>query len=641
MLNSAFNWPPNYVDELAALLRKVRDKHPAVARQTDTEYMLTTALSEIEDWLEVLPRGQRDARRQSMLQDIEQAFSTRGQEVRSQTPTAELVLHELQALRQQITRSDANNAIKQLEALRTELAHPDTVVAAFQDVVTAVQNTDSSPQQIEARLEVLKCVLELADRPVIRVCQVIGEIVDDQALEIDLAHHDLDGTDLPRRDQPDEQAGLPVEDRMHLAHRYLQHPAQIGHHVVWFVYKNARLPGPKWRLRVGPVEFCDGPTLVEAIANVGTNLMTPLPDELTKRPAEGGIADGTTWPKVDELRWWIAARVDLENGQFSDPVRVASEQVEAVVQLAKFPQPEKPTWEPLSGHIHLIDGVERSRRGPFYERVSIDQMWAEHDRTAGELGRLATTAGPHLPVVSTQLRRILEVVTTLNISAKSADPDLLMHDIRAIHWIRMECEEPDWAKFLKDNNAIVYAYNRVLNDVYDAVSDVLHDPTLLIPGSSELRAEIYYHDKQMNGMVLDRAAALDLVPQLVSIAADHNMAVRRLREVARRTESLREVRAWVQDLLAEYRGKIARVARLRNALAHDGAVQPEVARTVKHFINQEVRMIAWLALKAILENQPVRETFAERRGANKAWLKAIDSASSIRDALLWSPNEDQ
>jgi hypothetical protein len=121
--------------------------------------------------------------------------------------------------------------------------------------------------------------------------------VDDQALQIDLAHHDLDGTDIPRRDPPDEQAGLPVEDRMQLAYRYLQHPAQVGHHVVWFVYKNARLPGSKWRLRVGPVEFFDGPTMVEAIADAPTNLTTPLPLELLKPPAEGGITNVRTWPK--------------------------------------------------------------------------------------------------------------------------------------------------------------------------------------------------------------------------------------------------------------------------------------------------------------------------------------------------------
>jgi hypothetical protein len=166
MLNSAFNWPPNCIDELAALLRKVGRTHSDVDRETDTEYTLTTALSEIEDWLDVLPRGQRDAHRQSMLEDVAKAVSALGQQARSHAPTSDLILQELQALKQPITRSAANNAIKQLEALRTELAHPDTVVAAFKDLVAAVQSTDSSPHEIEARLSVLKCVLELADRPV-------------------------------------------------------------------------------------------------------------------------------------------------------------------------------------------------------------------------------------------------------------------------------------------------------------------------------------------------------------------------------------------------------------------------------------------------------------------------------------------
>jgi hypothetical protein len=142
-------------------------------------------------------------------------------------------------------------------------------------------------------------------------------------------------------------------------------------------------------------------------------------------------------------------------------------------------------------------------------------------------------------------------------------------------------------------------------------------------------------------MVFDRGAALDLVPDLANVPADHNLAMRRLRDVAARTETLSKMRAWVHDLMAEYRTKIARVSRLRNALAHDGGVQPEVARTVKHFMNQEARSIAWIALKAVLEEQPVREAFAAQRHTNKAWLKAIDSASSVRDALLWSPNDPE
>jgi hypothetical protein len=223
VLGSAFKWPPDYIDELASLLRRVRDKHPAVARQTDTEYVLTTALSEIADWLEVLPRGQRDAHRKSMLEDVEQAFNTRGQEVRKRTPEAELLLGELHALRQPIIPSAAIYAARQLQALRAELAHPETVVASFEDLVAAVQTTNSSSQEIEGKLAVLKCVLELADRPVARVCQVLCGIVDDQALEIDLARYDLDGANLPRRNQPDEQAGLAVMDRMELVHRYLQH----------------------------------------------------------------------------------------------------------------------------------------------------------------------------------------------------------------------------------------------------------------------------------------------------------------------------------------------------------------------------------------------------------------------------------
>jgi hypothetical protein len=111
-------------------------------------------------------------------------------------------------------------------------------------------------------------------------------------------------------------------------------------------------------------------------------------------------------PQPDQLRWWVAARVDLGTGQFSDPVRVAREQADAIVQLATFNR-GRSTWEALEGYIHVLDGVLRRSLGPFHDERSEEQFLAEHDRTANEFGGIESTIGPHLPVVSPVLRRLL------------------------------------------------------------------------------------------------------------------------------------------------------------------------------------------------------------------------------------------
>ena len=71
---------------------------------------------------------------------------------------------------------------------------------------------------------------------------------------------------------------------------------------------------------------------------------------------------------------------------------------------------------------------------------------AERHKTGDELLQLASTVSPHLPVVNPLLRRILGVVTTLNVSANSLEPDLLIHDVRAVELISRQYEHPDWER---------------------------------------------------------------------------------------------------------------------------------------------------------------------------------------------------
>jgi hypothetical protein len=560
MLGSAFNWPPDHVDELAALLGRVGQANSTVARQADTRYELTTAVAELDEWLDVFPsqpsKSGGSSDRRSMLADVGRAFDMRGPRVVDRTPSAVRLMQQLEALAD-ASGGSAEAAITELQTLRTELIDPDTGVAAFEDLAATVEAPHSPAQVINARLAVLGCTLELSDRPVAEVCDITGGIIDDQALEIDLARHDLDGTIVQRHEKVDEQAGLSIDERLQLARRYLQHAAQAGQHVVWLTYRNARLPAPGWRQQVGRVEFFDGPTMINTIGNTKDHVGTLLPDELLKPSSEGGLADDSGWPKTNDLRWWVAARVDLGEGQFSNPVRIAKEQADSIVQLARFPRPEEPIWEPLGGHIHLIDGIARSRQR-VRRNGSQDHFWAEHDKTGHELLQLAATVGPHLPVVNPLLRRILGVVTTLNLSANSLEPDLLTHDVRALELISRQCEQPDWEGFLIQNNATAHAHDRALNEVYDTVSSVLHDPMLLIPDAAEFRAQIYYRDEKSQRMMLDRGAALALIAKLVNLVPDHNMNARKLRDVARRTQSVHDVGNWVSELMAEYRVKIAR-----------------------------------------------------------------------------------
>lgn len=568
-----------------------------------------------------------------MLNDIEEAFVSWGQKVRGSTPAADQLIETLRTLSPASARADAAHAVERLETLRAELADPATAAAAFDDLTAVVADPVSSLRIIDGRLAVLACALELADRSVHQVCQLIGGIVDDQAFEIDVARHELDGTEIARRERPDEQAGLDVAARLELSRRYLQHPAQTGHHVVWVAYEGARVETGDWREQVGLVEFFDGPTMVNAIKNPGQEFLSrPLPAELTNPRQAGGISDDL-WPDQEDVPCWVAARVDLGPGPFSDPVRIGKEQADAIVQFAIFRMGDS-TWKPLSGYVHCVDGAERSWRGPFYLDSSRDDFRAEWDKTAEAIHDVAAQIGPQLPIVDPVLRRLLGVIGALNVSTSSSEPDLIAQDVRVIAFVGRQCEQPSWTQFLRANNATTYAFNRILNEIYGAVADTVNDVSLNIPERDQLTVQIRYWHRDRGGLVRDRRAALALLPRLLASLPAHHPRARRLREVGRRTQTVSEVSTWVEEIVTIYSRKIARVERFRNGLTHGGAAQAAVAHTVRHLINDQARFTARVALEAALEGRSIKGAFIDQRTITRGWRREIATSDSVPNALF-------
>ena len=163
-----------------------------------------------------------------------------------------------------------NRAVALVAQLRAELADTGSWVAAFDDLLATAQDPDASHDVVSARLDVLTGVLELGDRSAGEICRLLGGVVDDQALEISYAQHEVYGSPVRELERVDETAGLADDERLDLCRLYLQTAATPGHHVVWVAYGDAQIgPGDwrarveDWRARVGPVEFFDGPTLVQ------------------------------------------------------------------------------------------------------------------------------------------------------------------------------------------------------------------------------------------------------------------------------------------------------------------------------------------------------------------------------------------
>jgi hypothetical protein len=637
MLATPSNWPPSYLDEIASLLINVPYPHLRPSQRRDSHYGLVVALAELSESLELQSTDRKgEGDRRSLVADVTLALEQLGPFSRARVTTAAEMQAALNAFASSGDDASRNLAAGLLAQLRAELADTGTWVAAFDDLLAIAEDPDASHDAVSARLDVLTGVLELGDRSAAEVCRVLGGIVDDHALEISYAQHEVYGSPVRELERVEEPAGLADDERIELCRFYLQTAATPGHHVIWVAYGDAQIgPGDwrarvgDWQARVGPVVFFDGPTLVQAIQESANGSRDgSVPEELFQA-LDGLGLDRGFWPDAEDVRHWMAVRVDLGVVLLSNPIATGRAQAEAVVQLAVF-ESQHSTWFPLEGVLHIVDGRLRSSEA-FHLSDSFHDIRVERDATARELIEVPAAVGTRLPVADPFLRRLLREVRTLNASSQSPDPELLVNDFRVIEFVTRRNNHPDWAGFLKDNLATFRARNQILGEIYQSVSAVLRD--FHFPNQQELEDQI--REQLPDGMVLmKRKAALDLIPQLVPELPIHHEVARRLRGVARRTQDLAHLQEWVDELTAQYKIKIDRAARLRNGLIHGGAASLDAASTIRLLVNSEARVIAKSTLEAVLEGKPIKQAFDGYRSRDREWKRRILTARDITDALF-------
>jgi hypothetical protein len=637
VLGTPSNWPSTYLDEVASLLIKVPIPHLRPSQRRDSDYGLVVAIAELSESLDLGPTDQRgEGDRRSLAADVTRALEQLGPATRARVPTAAAMQAALDAFASSGDENSRHETVTLVAQLRAELADSGAWVAAFDDLLATARDPDASHHAVIARLDVLTGALELGDRSAGEVCQLLGGIVDDQALEISYAQHEVYNSPVTELERVDEPAGLADDERLDLCRFYLQTAATPGHHVVWVAYGDAQIgPGDwrarveDWRTRVGPVELFDGPTLVQAVEeSANGSREVPLPEELFQ--AMDGLRLGRGfWPDAEDVRHWVAVRVDLGIVPISNPIATGRAQAEAVVQLAVF-ENRGSTWFPLEGVLHIVDGRLRSSEA-FHLSDSFHDMRVERDATARKLTEVAAAVGSRLPIVDPSLRRLLHEVRALNASSQSPDPELLLNDFRVIEFVTRRNNNRDWEGFLKKNVATFRAHNQILDEIYQSVSSVLD----AFAFSNQQELEDGIREQLPGGMVLmNRKAALDLIPQLVPELPTHHGAARRLREVGRRTQDLPHLQEWVNELIAQYKIKVDRAARLRNGLIHGGAASLDAARTIRLLVNGEAQVLAKSTLEAILQGRPIKQAFDGYRTGNREWKRRILEARNVADALF-------
>lgn len=643
-LGSTRPWPPEACDELRQHLAKYSWSKTDATAADD----LFATVEELDGWLgDERPYTNRNNRKvewSSLVEDTRAAFSVVGSELRSLLPSASRLLAGLHdELGPKKTDRDDLRAV--LEQLRTELRDPDAPGAAFDDFVAAVQDPRTRANVIEVKVDLIDAVLRFSDRALRDVTSTLVGILDNDAFYVAQAHHLLDEGALPAGiSKVDEDAGLSEQERLSLAHRFAGYRQQPKHHVVWVFYSHARLGG--WHLRIGSVDFFNGPAITTAFARIEATLENgrDFPDvvlEFDNLPAEligdekfgKYVRSATGWPSKDA---WVAVRVDLGVGPFYDVVEAAREQVRALLALALFGVGES-SWTELTGYKHFVDGHESGSSAPF-EEIGFWRRFADADYTHSWLyenqAELATrvTASPamlHTPDV----HAVVTATSVLAATAHAAPALKLLESVRVletqagvlrIHWTELV------DRYANPGSALQRAQLGALQAIEAVTSD--YDIHSHLPHLRKLSDEFRtYRDGQH---VIDLSVAHERLPHLVDQLPIHNLPCRKLRDAADDLADPARVAAFVDRERDRDLRLLRRAHRIRNSLTHGGPSHPTAVRDSSAFITGKAKHVTGVNVRALLDGEPLATTLERYRTELARWISELPAGSDTAAALF-------
>jgi hypothetical protein len=523
------------------------------------------------------------------------------------------------------TRPAAQTA---LAALRARWTDPAVLEAAWSDISDACRDHRTPDATVAARRDLFWQLVRAADRNTKELGRLLAGVLDDYALVVEMARVRLG--DLPnpgpgawpRHDQPAE---LGEPERIGLCQRLLAMLPMPAHHVVWVAFDRASLDGTTQT--VGPISFYDGAWVRATLEHNGLG-RSQLPAELTSPDSPLRSPD---LPKGDRI---VLARVDLGTGVFPDAPRVAAEQAQAVVTVASVRAGDR-YWRPLDGYIHATDGQVTgwSSFGLPFQRADVAP---DLDRTADELGTLAATLGPRLPVADPALTEMIDALGWWQSATDQPPLAAIVLDVRVLELVAARVTNGAWYDYLDSYHRDDWIRSRIISTLHSVVFAAMRGYHV-VPSSEHLQLaglEATLFEPIPGGRHLFHAdRALAALPTLSTIWPVHDHLGRQLRSLAADLSSPAALEAWFQALGDRWTRACARLQRVRNALAHGGPLTP-AADTVHRLAHQRAGKALSFTLEALLDGRGAVKAHEDARSHMTAWRNGVAGAPSVHDALF-------
>jgi hypothetical protein len=532
-------------------------------------------------------------------------------------------------------------AIASLQELAQAVGTPAALVAAWQDLLSAVKNEDTARTDLTFYADTFVSLLRTNDRNVVSTVRLINGVLQDGALtRIEALYFlgELDPADDQAWPHPNERAGMTSDERIELCERLLTAEPVEHHHVVWLAFDRAALaahPG----VTVGQISFYEADLIRSAVAAGGA--ASPLPDEL--------FAGRVTEQEIPEGNTTVLARVDLGTCVESDPPRRAAAIAESLVATAVFRTGpfSFPLWTGLGWFLHVMDGnvVQSSL---FIRNEELPGSRDAYEIVGTELGSLAgsviATGNPD--------KRTLARLDALRWfhRAQELEPSArLLLDVRVLELIAssIRSTDPKWREYLDNFWRDAWVRHTILWDLFTTARDAARQSIMssrdFVEGARPdidgiLAGVLTWHGSYR--LEPNFPAAVRALPDLARIFSPFSMRGRRIRTLGFRTRDMDALRAWVHETATEWDALLDRTQRCRNALAHGGPINDSVMASASQFAHTLAAFALSEEVEAVVGGGDITSSHQDLANNAREWRARLATETDVAAALDPRPKPD-
>jgi hypothetical protein len=639
LLNEPLSQPPSWLDELRISLL-TPDRHWSPDGTLD----LLSAGNEFEDWLHD-QREYQKRHEQGWVSAIAD-FATSAREIgprlkRALRPDLRHALETADSLRADIqSKSPAvlktylpsrlPNDRTTYAAFKARWGEPAVRTAAWDDFVAACADATTDHDTLAHYRDLFWQFMRTADYDPERLSNLLAGALSDYEFYLAPVRRWLGDSDDEPVSAPlpiDATAGLTEDERLALCHRIITQEPIKAHRVIWLAFDRV---GHSFGVQdLGAVAFWDDQLVRQTLAGQGPN-WDVIPAELRTTQTTFGPGD---LPEGQDVIW---ARVDLQFGAFTDPVRLAAEQAESVVALAGF-RAEELRWRRLDGYLDFADG-RLYGRSTFAAPDQLDDMVVPGytEFMLAELDRMAPGLKPHLPITDPQLTELVQAIRWWQQARTQPPVAALLLDVRVLELIASRLDTK-WEEYIERYLASTWIRLVVMATLKNTVHDALYRREQLMSDAdrerlAEHRTAVITHVR--GGFTTDPVSCLASLPDLAAMFPLHTRLGRRLRSLDRRLASVDSLNNWAAELNDEWTRRSQRLIRLRNSLAHGGPFHDDgIARTYRFGQGLAANALS-LALEGLLQGQDMLAVHVKHARLEDASEQRRHTAANVGEALF-------